>query len=138
MRFKFSIPKATDTCSEYTILIVFPLQQWFTNTPHCYFIYLNIFWVYTGSFKVPFYESVKNVCIFEISFLLYTGVAPCCDRLMHWTVAKRRNSSVHEFVLYYTTGCIGLAQPSQTDETKGLTCPPTHPFTRSLNQSPSD
>jgi hypothetical protein len=88
--------------------------------------------------KCLFYESVKNVCIFWDQFsVMYTGVAPCCDHLMHWTVAKRRNSSVHKFLLYYTTGYVGLGQPSQTDETKRLTCPTTHPFTRSLNQSPS-
>jgi len=30
------IHKATNTNSEYVVLIAFPLQQWFTDTPQCY------------------------------------------------------------------------------------------------------
>ena len=33
MRFARWITKATDTHSEYTILIAFPLQQWFRERP---------------------------------------------------------------------------------------------------------
>ena len=32
------MPNATDTHSEYVILIAFPLQQWFSNAPRCYVI----------------------------------------------------------------------------------------------------
>ena len=34
MRFAGCITKATNTHSEYVILIVFPLQQWFSRTRH--------------------------------------------------------------------------------------------------------
>ena len=38
MRFTCWIPKATNTHSEYVILIAFPLRRWFTNALHCYVI----------------------------------------------------------------------------------------------------
>ena len=36
MRFVCWVPKATNTHSEYVILIAFQLQQWCTNTPQFY------------------------------------------------------------------------------------------------------
>jgi hypothetical protein len=36
MRFACWITKATDTHSEYVILIAFTLQQWYANAPQCY------------------------------------------------------------------------------------------------------
>jgi len=38
MRVACWIPKATNTHSEYVILVAFPLQRWFTNAAQCYLI----------------------------------------------------------------------------------------------------
>jgi hypothetical protein len=37
-RFACWITKATDTHSEYVILVAFPRQQWFAKAPQCYII----------------------------------------------------------------------------------------------------
>jgi hypothetical protein len=38
MRIVFWIPKATNTHSEYVILIVFPLLLWLGDVPQCYVV----------------------------------------------------------------------------------------------------
>jgi len=38
MRIVCWVPKATNTHSEYVILIAFPLQQWCMNMPPCYIL----------------------------------------------------------------------------------------------------
>jgi hypothetical protein len=52
MRIAWWIPKATNTISEYVILIDFPLNSVFTNAPQCY---------------------VERTCILPVLFFLSTS-----------------------------------------------------------------
>jgi hypothetical protein len=68
MRFAYWIPKATNTHSEYVILIAFPLQQWLTRTRlnvtlylHCLSRYLIILCFFL--IECLLYYS----CLFEVS-----------------------------------------------------------------------
>jgi hypothetical protein len=57
MRIARWIPKATDTHSEYVMLIAFPLQQWFHEMLRCTFIVCEV----TFSFRPAFRPRDANM-----------------------------------------------------------------------------
>ena len=111
MRFSSWIPKATNTHSQYVILITFPLQQWLherSRISHCTYYHCDVMYCFIALSYATFFK--RPLC-FGNFYQIRVCVSACaCVRMLSWAWYFRCcNYDVSDKALphHYNTGMDG-------------------------------
>jgi hypothetical protein len=77
MLFACWIAKATETQSEYVILLLFHCNNGYKNVPYCYIVRMYIFCLVKSFYN--FHEQVSQFPILQRSVLLCCNFVFCCN-----------------------------------------------------------